>query len=76
MEVTSLALALHYLSLQHYLRQVFRVKSPDGVILDEDYESPTKIPPTVEDRFYSGRIDTSEAEIVTGYVVEGGDAKR
>lgn len=66
-----LARALIYLSQIHHLRQVYRVKAPNGTILEGDYESPIKIPKSVFDQFHRESIDTEQADIVTGFVLEG-----
>ncbi len=70
-DLVKLVRALLYLQENDFLRQVYRVKAPNGTILEDNYESPINIPKTVPDQFHREMIDTDEADIVTGFMVEG-----
>lgn len=65
-----LALAMQVLVQHGYLRPVYRVESPDGNLIDQDFASPSEIPERMPNRFHSGYFDTSEGDIVPGFRVE------
>ena len=70
-DLVKLALSLHYLTENDCLRQVYRVQAPNGAYVDGDYESPAEIPSSVTDQFRGKKIGNQQANIVTGFLVEG-----
>jgi hypothetical protein len=58
-----LAIALQLLVKAGTLRQVYKVLTPNGVLVDEEFDDPRQIPSTLPDR--SNRFfDTSEADVL------------
>lgn len=72
-DLVKLIRALLYLQENDFLRQVYRVKAPNGTILEDDYDSPVQIPKSIFTQFRKGQIKQGQADIVTGFVVEGHD---
>jgi hypothetical protein len=62
----TLASALMLLKRAGYLKLVYKVMTPDGVMADGEFEDPTSIPEKLADRF-SNYFDTSEADVVPVY---------
>jgi hypothetical protein len=58
-----LAVALQLLVQSGVLRQVFKVLTPNGVLVDAEFDDPRAIPDRVSDRF-NHYFDTAEADIV------------
>jgi hypothetical protein len=58
-----LAGALTALQQAGYLRRVYKVLTPSGVIADGEFEDPTQIPERLPDRF-DNYFDTAEADIL------------
>ena len=46
-----------------FYRRVFKVVTPSGVLAEDDYEDPSKVPPRVPDRFHN-YFETDETDIV------------
>jgi hypothetical protein len=74
--VAKLAVALDLMARRGLLRQVFRVLTPEGVLLDRDFDSPLDVPDRMPNRFESSSFDTSEGDIVSGYVLEAKGGRR
>lgn len=67
--VEYLALVLAKVADCGLLRQVYRVKTPDGDLLEQDFDSPLDIPQEMPDRLQQGRsFKTDDGDIVTGFV--------
>jgi len=49
------------------VERVYRVVSPDGVIIGEPYNSPSDVPEKVPDRFYSHYYDADDCDIIPGF---------
>jgi hypothetical protein len=60
---TALALALTLLVKVGLFRRVYKVITPSGVLADEEFDDPTKIPPRLPDRF-EHYFDTAESDVV------------
>ena len=58
-----LAGALTLLEKEGYLRRVYKVLTPSGVLAEGEFEDPTKIPERLPDRF-EHYFDTSEADVL------------
>jgi hypothetical protein len=60
---SELATALTLLERAGYLRLVYKVLTPNGVLADGEFDDPTKIPERLPDRL-EHYFDTSEADVV------------
>jgi len=60
---TDLAAALTLLERAGYLRLVYKVLTPSGVLAEGEFDDPTKIPERLPDRL-EHYFDTSEADVV------------
>jgi hypothetical protein len=60
---SQLAIALQLLVKDGVLRQVYKVRTPSGVLADEEFDDPRNVPERLPDRF-DHYFDTSEADIV------------
>lgn len=58
-----LALALTLLVKIGFLRQVYKVTTPAGILTEAEFDDPTQIPPKLPDRFHH-YFDTSESDVV------------
>jgi hypothetical protein len=58
------------------LQRVYRVETPDGLLLDNDYPSRAAIPQIVADRSEKRYFDTAEGEIVSGFRLETAGVER
>ncbi len=63
----TLADAMRYLVEQGQLFRVYRVETPDGHLLDEEFNSLLEVPDRLPDRFAKHWVDTSNAEVVSGF---------
>ena len=70
-----LALALTEMATRHLLRPVYFVLTPDGNLLEGEFDSPKDVPPQLPDRRHHSFIDTADADIILGYRVESGRVK-
>ena len=62
-----LILAISKMAEHGMLEIAYRVKSPAGDLLEGEYPRPDLVPASLPDRDHSGWIDTSEADVVSGY---------
>ena len=69
-----LILAINTMVEEDMLKMAYRVKAPDGDLLEKDFDRPDIIPKELPDRSFSGRVRTEEADIVSGYRWEPADA--
>lgn len=58
-----LALALRLLVQHGFLKQVYMITTPSGVLADGAYDDPRRIPDVARDRF-NQPFDTSEADVI------------
>lgn len=75
-EPGDLALALGLMAEHGLVHQTYRVATPEGVLLDQDFSSPEEIPDRMPGRFYSSTFDTNEGDIVPGFRLETPGARR
>jgi hypothetical protein len=61
-----LAEALTLLENSGYLRRVYKVLTPAGVMAEGEFEDPTRVPERLPDRF-ENYFDTSDADIVPAF---------
>jgi hypothetical protein len=66
-----MAKAIELLVESGLLKQVYRIESPDGFLVSEEYTSPDQIPRRLRDRA-DRFFDTSEGEIIPGFQRLGG----
>lgn len=52
---------------QGMLATAYRVKAPNGELLEGDFDEPDQIPPELPSRDYSELIRTADGDIVSGY---------
>jgi hypothetical protein len=71
-----LALALQAMVRHQMVRQTFRVATPEGYLLDQDFASVSDIPARMPDRFRTHTFDTSEGDIIPGFRVETSSVER
>jgi hypothetical protein len=65
-----LAQATQDLVQRGLLQPVYRVMTPDGVLLDRDFPSPVDVPARMPNRFHTQTFDTSEGDIVAGFTLD------
>ena len=58
--------ALLLMQQSHMVHVSLRVKSPDGVLLDGDFDTIQDVPEELPDRFGSHKVRTGEGDVVTG----------
>jgi len=63
LDAVSLAKALRILVKEGILRQVYKVKTPTGVLTDEEFNDPTEIPEQLPDRL-NQYFATAESDVV------------
>jgi hypothetical protein len=69
-----LALALQELVRHHFLQQIYRVETPDGKLLDDEFTSVSEIPDSMPYHFHADHFQTQEGDIIPGFRWESCDA--
>ncbi len=49
------------------LAAAYRVRSPEGDLLESEFDEPDQIPPQLPARDYSHMVSTEEGDVVSGY---------
>ena len=68
-DATQLMRALHFLEEKGAVRNAIRLKGPEGVLLDGDYQDVEQVPELVWDRSHTHKVRRDDCEVIFGFQV-------
>jgi len=69
-----LILALQHMVDSRMMEIAYRLKAPDGHLLEGEFSEPDQVPDELPDRDYSGYVRRKDGTVVSGYRWETADA--